>query len=38
MKKVLVVLLFPLLAIVWMIGWLCYVVAEEKANNGKEGS
>jgi hypothetical protein len=30
MKKILKLLAFPILALLWMIGWICYVVGERE--------
>lgn len=30
MKKIFVVLLFPTLAILWIVGWVCFVVGKKK--------
>jgi hypothetical protein len=29
-KKIFVVLLFPILAILWIVGWVCFVVGKKK--------
>jgi len=30
MKKILMVLAFPILTVLWMVGWICYILGERE--------